>query len=46
MFSGIGGFELGIQQAVPSAKCCGNAVTVNVVAEIFNRLIKECKNEQ
>ncbi|WP_066043974.1 DNA cytosine methyltransferase [Bathymodiolus septemdierum thioautotrophic gill symbiont] len=26
-------------------KCCGNAVTVNVVVEIFKQLIKECKNE-
>ena len=35
MFSGIGGFEIGIQQAY---KCYGNAVTTNVVREVIKRL--------
>ena len=48
LFTGIGGFEKGIEQAYENNKSwvieqrykqCGNAVTVNVIEDIMNRLI-------
>ena len=50
MFSGIGGFELGIHQAwfdsqpnphyteVPIPECIGNAITTSVVQAVIERL--------
>jgi hypothetical protein len=39
LFSGYGGFELGIQQAYENSRMGGNGVVVNVVKEIIKRLI-------
>lgn len=43
LFTGIGGFEVGIQHAWKSQryKCLGNAVTTNVIRNIMIRLFKE-----
>ncbi len=42
--SGIGGFELGIQQAVPNAKCVGFSEVDKWAVSIYNRQFKGHKN--
>lgn len=44
MFSGIGGFELGIQKAIPSAECIGFSEIDKYAISIYQNHFKDHKN--
>ena len=44
LFSGIGGFELGIQQSMPYAKCVGFSETNPYAKSIYQRVFKSHKD--
>lgn len=44
MFSGIGGFELGIKQAIPDAKCIGFSEIDKWAISIYKKHFKDHKN--